>query len=188
MGRTTLVENEYFKSERLLYRPAKLEDLEMRVKFFNEPSRRKWFYFQEPDCLTEEFALEQIQKNIELWSKKINVLEGVDLQMVLKDTGELIGSVCISKSTRPEVHLDGLELGYHVAEAHQGKGYATEGAKAALEWAMERFREINTYPIIECHVEHEHWASRRVAEKAGFVFDRSYKYVIVYVFDTNLKQ
>ena len=52
---------------------------------------------------------------------------------------KLIGGVSISKSIRPEVHLDGLELGYHVAEAHQGKGYAAEGAKAALEWAMERF-------------------------------------------------
>ena len=182
------MENEYFKSERLFYRPAKLEDLQMRVKFFNEPSRRKWFYFQEPDCLSEEFALNEINKNIELWSKKINVLEGADLSMVLKDTGELIGSISISKSVRPEVHLDGLEIGYHVAEAHQGKGYATEGAKAALEWAMKRFREIDIYPIIECHVEHEHWASRKVAENAGFVFNRSYEYITVYVFDTKPKQ
>ena len=182
------MENEYFKSERLLYRPAKLEDLATYVKFFNEPSRRKWFYFQEPDCLTEEFALNEIKNNIIKWSNKVNVLEGASLSMVIKDTGELIGSVGIGKRIRPEVHLDGLEIGYHVAEAYQGNGYATEGVIAALEWAIERFHEIDTYPKIECHVEHEHWASRRVAEKAGFVFDRSYKYVIVYIFDTNLKQ
>ena len=180
------MENKYFISERLIYRPAKLDDLHTWHKFYNEPSRRKWFYFQEPDCLTKEFALNQIQKNIEMWGGEVNVLDGVDLSMELKETGELIGSVSISKSTRPEVHLDGLELGYHVAEAHQGKGYATEGAKAALEWVLERCREIDTYPIIECHVEHRHTASRRVAEKAGFVFNRSYEYVTVYAFNTKL--
>ena len=181
------MKNKYFISERLLYRPARIEDLQTCVRFNNEPSRRKWFYFQEPDCLTEEFALRSIQENIEMWDKKVNVLDGADLFMTLKKTGELIGSVGISRRTRPEVHLDGLEIGYHVAEAYQGKGYATEGAKAALEWAVERFREINIYPIIECHVEHEHKASRRVAEKAGFVFNRSYKYVIVYIFDTRFE-
>ena len=104
--------------------------------------------------------------------------------MTLKETGELIGSVGIERRNRPEVHLNGLEIGYHVAEAYQRKGYATEGAKAALEWAIERFREIDRYPIIECHVEHEHLASRKVAEKSGFVFNRSYQYVTVYIFDS----
>ena len=70
------MENKYFVSERLLYRPARIEDLQTFVKFNNEPSRRKWFYFQEPDCLTEEFVLKGIQENIEMWSKKVNVLEG----------------------------------------------------------------------------------------------------------------
>ena len=179
-----LVENEYFKSERLLYRPYKLEDLDTVHRLFNESSRRRWFYFQEPDCLTKEFALEQIKNNIDKWSKQVNVLEGGSLAMVLKETGELIGSVGIGKSIRPDVHLNGLELGYHVAEAHQGKGYATEGAKAAIEWVIEHCQKIDTYPIIECHVEHEHWASRRVAEKSGFIFNRSYKYITVYVLNT----
>jgi len=179
------MENEYFKSERLLYRPYMLDDLETVYRFFNEPARRKWFYFQEPDCLTREFALNQIKENMENWNKRVSVLNGGGLAMVLKETGELIGSVSVGRSTRPDVHLDGLEMGYFVTEAHQGKGYATEGAKAALEWVINRCREIDSYPIIECHVEHEHLASRKVAEKVGFVFNRSYKYLTVYIFETS---
>ena len=178
------MENIYFKSERLLYRPFEIDDLKTLVKFRNEKSMRKWFYFQEPDCLTEEFALKTINESKEIWSKKVNILkDDCCLAMVLKETGELIGNVGIVKRCRPEVKMDGLEIGYSVGEEYQRKGFATEGAKAAIKWAFSRFCEININPKIEAYIEHENWPSRRVAEKAGFVFDRTEKYVTVYTID-----
>ena len=173
--------NCFFNSERLLYRPYQIEDLHDMVKLRNEKSMRKWFYFQEPYCLTEEFAVEHINNSISTWNKKINVLQDeCDLAVVLKQTSELIGNVGVAYRNRPDVKLDGLEIGYNIGEAHQNKGYATEAAKAAVEWTFERLREINAKPIIEAYIEHENLPSRKVIEKAGFTLIRNEKYVSVY--------
>lgn len=56
-----------------------------------------------------------------------------------------------------------LEVGYHTVAALQGKGYATEAARACAEFAFEELGERHLVAII--HPENQ--ASRRVAEKLG---------------------
>jgi len=58
--------NDCFKSERLLYRPYQMGDVQSLVDLRNEESRRKWFYFQEPDILMQECAVKHIKENIAL--------------------------------------------------------------------------------------------------------------------------
>ena len=168
--------NEYFKSERLAYRPYRLEDVQVLVERAHEESRRRWFYFQEPDCLTSEFWTEVVQKNMEMWSRKINILnEEAGLGIVLKDTGDLIGYVGLGK-----VRCDHVEIGYRIFEQHQNNGYATEAVKAAVEWGFHELKELSAELKIIGKIEHENWPSRKVAEKAGFAFAYAEEYLSVY--------
>lgn len=166
----------YFRSERLDYRPYRMEDLHTLVKLRNEKSRRKWFYFQEPDILTEMAGVKSIEDNISLWSREIDILkEEAGLAITLKGTNQLIGFVGIGKC-----RCDDVEIGYEIGEDYQNNGYATEATKAAYRWGMDRLREINAEVKIVGKVEHENWASRRVLEKAGFTFSHAKQYLSVY--------
>lgn len=173
----------YFKSERLLYRPFQMEDLECYVTMCNEKSRRRWFYFQEPDCLTAAFWAKGIEDNTATWSEQVNLLThkyGCGLAVVLKDTGDLIGTVDLTKFHGPEDELEQLEIGYHIGEAYQGCGYGTEAVQAAVEWGFARLHELGAELRIVGKAEHENWASRRVLEKAGFQFVLAEQYLSVY--------
>ena len=57
------------------------------------------------------------------------------------------------------------EIGYGIAEAYQGRGYATEAVKAALGWA---FRQPGV-TAVEAETEPGNLASQRVLAKCGFV-------------------
>ena len=158
-----------------------MDDLQAVHAQFNESSRRHWFYFQEPDCLTLEFAKKEIHKRMEVCSHEVNLLkDDFGLGIVLKDTGELIGFIGLSKFHGPDEELDNVEIGYQIGEAYQGNGYASEAAKAAVQWALAELKRLGTEVRIVATIEHENWPSRRVAEKAGFTFIRAEKYVSVY--------
>ena len=78
----------------------------------------------------------------------------------LKDSGELIGDsgLFLVEGRGPEV-----EVAYHFGKQWWGQGYATEAARACLDFG---FRECALGEIIAiCFPEHV--ASRRVMEKAG---------------------
>jgi RimJ/RimL family protein N-acetyltransferase len=57
------------------------------------------------------------------------------------------------------------EMGWVLASAYHGKGYATEGVRAALSWADQHLPGDR----IVCIINAENAASIHLAEKAGFV-------------------
>ena len=78
--------------------------------------------------------------------------------VVLKESGELIGHVGLSP-------LEGeVEIGYAIAEACQGQGYATELVRETLRWALEE----QGLPCVLGVVDSENQGSIRVLERAGF--------------------
>ena len=81
--------------------------------------------------------------------------------LTLKDSGERIGR---SGLYNPE-GWPGLEVGYVIAPEHQGHGYATEAAGAALRYAREIVRAERVISLIR----HDNVRSQRVAEKLGGV-------------------
>ncbi|MEM7720822.1 MAG: GNAT family N-acetyltransferase [Pseudomonadota bacterium] len=60
-----------------------------------------------------------------------------------------------------------LEIGWLTFEMAQGKGYATEAARAVLEWAPT----VTSAPRIVSYIESGNGPSKRVAEKLGARFD-----------------
>lgn len=87
-----------------------------------------------------------------------------------KVTGQFLGEVGVQNFERDiEPEFSGTpELGYGLTGAAQGKGYATEAAKAALSW----FDSHIDLPHISCMTSPDNIYSQRVALKCGFEYVR----------------
>ncbi len=82
-----------------------------------------------------------------------------------KATGDVIGRVGL---WNPE-GWPGIELGWIVRRSHWNNGFATEAARAALEWAWDN---VDTDHIISV-IQPDNARSIRVAEKIGECFERA---------------
>jgi len=83
-----------------------------------------------------------------------------------KATGHFVGELGFADLHRDiEPCFQGVpELGWVLAAAVHGKGYATEAVRAALAWGDERFQGGRTV----CLIHPENLQSMRVAEKCGY--------------------
>ncbi len=111
-----------------------------------------------PDEVFE--TLEEAQETIEFIMSQYGSTEGPLIYAVLtKETNANIGYVQLVPIG------DGKwEIGYHVAKAYAGKGYATEAVKAFLPVISEQVGVTEVYGIRLL----ENAASGRVLEKCGF--------------------
>ena len=82
---------------------------------------------------------------------------------VLRTTGAFVGSVGISIPRFEASFTPCTEVGWRVHRSHWNQGYATEAARAAIEFG---FREIGLREILS-FTPHGNVASRRVMEKLG---------------------
>lgn len=83
-----------------------------------------------------------------------------------KATGGFVGEVGFADFKRDmEPSLEGMpELGWVLTPRAQGKGYATEAVRAAVEWGDVRFGSTRTV----CLIDPENRPSLRVAQKGGY--------------------
>jgi RimJ/RimL family protein N-acetyltransferase len=83
-----------------------------------------------------------------------------------KETGEFVGEVGFGNFKRDmEPSLGAIpELGWVLTPAKHGQGYATEAAKAALQWGRKHFAAND----FTCLIHPDHGASINVARKCGF--------------------
>jgi ribosomal-protein-alanine N-acetyltransferase len=80
----------------------------------------------------------------------------------------------IATFSPPHRHHRRVELGYTIARAYWGQGYATEAVQALLQFGFEQMDLVR----IEAVVLPDHAASARVLEKAGMALEgllRSYQ-------------
>ena len=76
---------------------------------------------------------------------------------------QCIGRVYIH--SKPELGGE-VEIGYSISEAHRNKGYATEAAKAIVQFAFEKTWQ----DVLVAIIKPENIASRRVIDNLGFVY------------------
>ena len=86
------------------------------------------------------------------------------LAVVVRTDDELVGAVHIGETSRE--HRRG-EMGYVLAQAHWGRGYATEAAAAILRFG---FDEVGFHRIAAT-CDPENIASARVLEKIGMQYE-----------------
>jgi len=85
------------------------------------------------------------------------------LTIDLNATGECVGQVGINHGPLfPE-----KELGWQVYEGHEGKGYATEAARALRDWA---FGTLGLHTLVS-YIDPNNFRSAAVTERLGAVLD-----------------
>lgn len=85
----------------------------------------------------------------------------------LKETGELIGYIGLNKIEWESHFTPAVEIGWRLGSQHWNKGYATEGAKAVLQYGFSQcaLKEIVSFTV-PANVR-----SIRVMEKIGLTRD-----------------
>src|SRR2546428_4683050 len=117
-----------FETERLLLRRSRAEDAETTSACRSDPDVRRYQGWDrtDPDGIREE---------IETMSARAPGEEGGWVQFSLEElaTGRLVGDVGLSPADgEPGV----MKVGYTVAPAYQGYGYATEAIGALVAYAF----------------------------------------------------
>ncbi len=82
--------------------------------------------------------------------------------VVLKESGDVIGAAGFNPTDEDRE----IELIYHFAKAHWGKGYATEAASACMQFV----KKLEDIRLVSASIDPTHMASRHVLEKIGFEY------------------
>ncbi|QXE01084.1 GNAT family N-acetyltransferase [Terribacillus sp. DMT04] len=160
-------------TNRLFIRPYTNDDLSFLESLLSDPQVIRYIGNGKPR--TKQGA--QLFFNWNLTHRKDNAQLGLQV-LIDRETGEKIGHAGLVPQ-----EVDGvteLEIGYWIAPAFWGKGYATEAAFAFKDVAFE---QCNVTRIIAL-IYPDNLASRRVADKLGMrmwkSIERHEKEVLVY--------
>lgn len=111
-------------------------------------------------------SLDQTRQRLEQWREEYRHNGFAKWAVILRCSGELIGRCGLAIEqidSGPE-----CELGWTFARAHWGNGYATEAAKAAMEYS---FRVLGRQHLISL-IRPGNKASTRVATRIGMNYER----------------
>jgi RimJ/RimL family protein N-acetyltransferase len=141
-------------TERLLLRRSMAEDAEQISAYRSDPNvnRYQGWARTDPDGVRAEIE--------EMAARAPGDPGWVQFSVVERDTGRLVGDVGLSPAEgEPGV----VKVGYTIAPAFQGAGYATEAVRALVDYA---FGHLGA-EVVRAHASGANTASHRVAEKVG---------------------
>ncbi len=144
----------FLETARLRIRPLREADFEALYRIFCDAEMMRWV--GQGTAFSRIEARERLLKHIERMATTGYGLLAVEL----KETGEVIGDSGLFpvEGDPPEV-----EVAYHFVREHHGRGYATEAARAVLEYG---FGAMGLERIVAfCYP--ENIASKRVMLKIG---------------------
>jgi len=111
--------------------------------------------------------------------------EGVGYLLAIdKQTNQVVGQIGLHQSIDHKKHWD---LGYILRKDHWGKGYATEGAEASIDYAFDRLKADK----VICDIRPLNTTSIAVANRLGMIrngeFIKKYngKDMVHYIFEMN---
>lgn len=144
------------QTERLLIRPWSEEDAAAIEPVYCDPEVRRFT----GGVLTDEERATFVPRRLERRQRGELMLEPV----IEKATGAMVG-VC---GLQPLAGGPEIEIGWMLARAHWGKGYAAEAARGVLEHAH---RELGLARIVAT-IQHANTRSIAVANRLGMHFVR----------------
>lgn len=157
MGR---VEVPSIDTERLRLRPWRDDDLDAYAAISADPHVMR--HLGHGGALSRSDAWRQMAMFTGHWQ-----LKGFGTWAVEeKDTGHFVGRIGLHE---PE-GWPGVEVGWTLAREVWGRGYASEGGRAALEYAWD---VLQVHRVISLIIP-ENTASIRVAERLGETFEREW--------------
>lgn len=145
------------QTERLFLRHWQDSDLHRFADLNADPLVRRYF----PTLLSRAESDAEADKIRRAMSKNSYGFWAAEL----KDDNQFIGFVGLYNVTIDAHFSPAVEIGWRLAHKYWNRGYATEGARAALQYGFESLHqnEIVAYTVTE------NTASRRVMEKLGMI-------------------
>lgn len=125
------------QTPRLGLRNWTLADLPILAALNADPEVMRYF----PSTQTEEETLGFIQRAQKQFEEHRFTYFAADRL----DTGALIGFIGLAPQTYESPYTPAVDIGWRLAQEHWGNGFATEGAKACLEYG---FKTIGLEEII----------------------------------------
>jgi RimJ/RimL family protein N-acetyltransferase len=146
------------ETERLLLRGPHREDFAELVAIWSDPNVIRYISGK-PSTDTETWT--RLTSMVGHWA----LMGFGNWSVEEKATGRCLGMLGFADYKRDPAALRGFpEAGWALATHAHGRGYATEGLRAALAWADRAFPSPRTV----CAVHPENLKSIRVAEKCGY--------------------
>lgn len=144
------------ETPRLRLRPFRVEDAEtMFQNWAGDPRATKYLLWRAHETVDETRSV------LEYWERRYQHRDFYEWGIVLKETGELIGSVGASKTADRTC----WEAGYCIGYPWWGNGICPEALDRLLKFL---FREVGCRKVTAMHAL-ENPASGRVMEKCGMV-------------------
>lgn len=141
------------QTSRLILRELREQDLDAYAQMCGDPEVMR--YIGAGNTLSRSESWRSMATILGHWQ-----LRGYGMWAVEEcETSEMIGRI---GCWQPEGWA-GFEIGWSLRRAYWGRGLATEGAKAALDYAFKELQQ----PYVLHLIRPENLASRRVAEKLG---------------------
>ncbi len=146
------------ETERLFLRPHTAEDADALEAVLGDRVAMEFY----PAALDRRGVEEWIARNVERYQR-----DGFGKwAMVAKAGGELVGSSgCVLQDVQGR---NEIEVGYNVRRDLWGRGYATEAARACIDYG---FQELAARRVVSM-IRPENVRSIRVAEKNGMVREK----------------
>lgn len=165
---STYLQNDFpiLETERLILRALNLTDCHQILEIFSSEEVMRYYGMFAISGLESAISL------IEALQSTFYEKRGIRWAVVLKDTGELIGTCGFHNLN--EFHRRS-ELGYELSERFWHKGYGKELLTAIMSYGMNKMN-LNR---MEALVYKENTPSQRLLEQAGFKYEgtlRSYAY------------
>ncbi len=146
------------ETERLLLRRFTANDTDAIFAVIGDPIAMQYY----PQKFTRDDAAKWVERNLRRYDENGYGIFAV----ALKSSGEVIGDCGLAQQSVEG--LPHLEVGYHLQRCHWGLGYATEAARACMDYAFCKLAAEKVISLIRP----ENWPSRRVAERNGMQVER----------------
>jgi RimJ/RimL family protein N-acetyltransferase len=147
------------QTQRLILRRWQQADLEPFAQMNADPEVMEHY----PSCLTKD----ESQLFIQRAEEKFETNGFGFWALELKENSQFIGFVGLNIPNFEAAFTPCVEIGWRLGRGYWGKGYASEGAKAALDYALApaRLKEILSWTY------EGNLRSRKVMERIGMIHD-----------------
>jgi aminoglycoside 6'-N-acetyltransferase len=144
----------HLETERLILRRSLPEDAEAIAAYRSDPTVHVTQGWTRTDA-------DHVRSEAEEMLTRLPGAQGwVQFSVLERDGGRLVGDVGICPAEdEPGV----MKIGYTVAPAAQGRGYATEAVSALIDYAFDMLEA----EVVRAYADADNLPSRRVMEKVG---------------------
>lgn len=151
------------ETKRTTLRPLMLSDAEEAFNnWTSDPEVAKY------TCWSTHESIEATKEWLTFVENEAGGKNYYDWGIVLKESGELIGSCGVSYNEKEKTY----EIGYVIMRKHWNKGFASEAAKAITDFS---FKKLKAASLFSRHAK-ENIYSANILDSIGFVYRNEGKY------------